>query len=410
MANKGKGSNKLKRKRGKKFRFFDGENQPEGGKPKQTVENPFEEHSTSKKARSQLIEEFQTRGKNNVFIDKRIGATSSKISEEDKMRLRYLREQRDQLKQTKVSKKRAKYNLEQFNSEDDEEMFMGFTHGGRKLEEADDFQDQIPESSDDEGYDNDTRQGNLDEQMVTRMNFGGGVQKEDKEGKKSRKEIYEEIINKSKAYKMVKSEIKMATQDLSHKLDSEYQDLLPLLNLSKNKQSQATLVETKLDKSYEKIAHLLVDEKRAAPSQVLLTDKEQAKQKKAKLQKLAEQNGDNDQNEEKGGMKKREMKELDKREKAIQRIQKDAIQKYKNDIKSSIVEDKVKEQIKKVQQLKKGKQVEIDSDLASEDDDEEEDYDEEDEEEEDEGSENEEDGDEDDEDQEYGSEVDSEDA
>jgi hypothetical protein len=34
---------------------------------------------------------------------------------------------------------------------------------------------------------------------------------------------------------MAKSEIKLATQDLSHKLDSEYMDLLPLLNLSKNK-------------------------------------------------------------------------------------------------------------------------------------------------------------------------------
>ncbi len=39
-----------------------------------------------------MIEEFQTRGKNNLFIDKRIGRTSNKLSEEDKMRLRYLRE------------------------------------------------------------------------------------------------------------------------------------------------------------------------------------------------------------------------------------------------------------------------------------------------------------------------------
>jgi len=69
------------------------------------------------------------------------------------------------------------------------------------------------------------------------MNFGGGIFRDDKggEAKKSRKEIYEEIITKSKAYKMAKSEIKLATQDLSHKLDSEYMDLLPLLNLNKNR-------------------------------------------------------------------------------------------------------------------------------------------------------------------------------
>jgi hypothetical protein len=49
--------------------------------------------------------------------------------------------------------------------------------------------------------------------MVTRMNFGGG-NFEDKEEKKSRKEVYEEIIEKSKAYKMVKNEIKLAAKDL----------------------------------------------------------------------------------------------------------------------------------------------------------------------------------------------------
>jgi hypothetical protein len=68
--------------------------------------NPFEEHGASKKAerdrakRTELIAEFQTRGKNNVFIDKRIGGSnaSGKLSEEDKMRLRYLREQKEQLR------------------------------------------------------------------------------------------------------------------------------------------------------------------------------------------------------------------------------------------------------------------------------------------------------------------------
>lgn len=51
MANKGHtGGNKLKRKRGKKFRFYDGENANAGSKNKQVEENPFEEHSSSKKA------------------------------------------------------------------------------------------------------------------------------------------------------------------------------------------------------------------------------------------------------------------------------------------------------------------------------------------------------------------------
>ena len=112
--------------------------------------NPFEEHGASKKAerdrskRANLIAEFQTRGKNNVFIDKRIGGNnaSGKLSEEDKMRLRYLREQKEQLRQTKVSHKRAKYNLDDLYSDEGEQQgdeLGGFTHRGRRLEDIDDF-------------------------------------------------------------------------------------------------------------------------------------------------------------------------------------------------------------------------------------------------------------------------------
>jgi hypothetical protein len=44
MAKGGKPSNKVKRKRGKKFRYY------EGGATKAVETNPFEEHSSSKKA------------------------------------------------------------------------------------------------------------------------------------------------------------------------------------------------------------------------------------------------------------------------------------------------------------------------------------------------------------------------
>ncbi len=46
MANNGKKNNKLKRKRGKKFRFYEG---VDGQMVKQEITNPFEEHSKSKK-------------------------------------------------------------------------------------------------------------------------------------------------------------------------------------------------------------------------------------------------------------------------------------------------------------------------------------------------------------------------
>ena len=133
----------------------------------------------------------------------------------------------------KTSKKRTKFNLDDIDS-DEEEVYMGFTHGGRKLEDMDDFKDDIPLSSDDEQDRYNQRKGDLNEELVAKMNFGGG-EFEDKTQKKSRKEVFEEIIAKSKTYKMVKNEIKMAASDLAHQLDDEYQDLLPLLNLRKDK-------------------------------------------------------------------------------------------------------------------------------------------------------------------------------
>ena len=79
------------------------------------------------------------------------------------------------MKITKVSNKRAKFNLDELYSEEEENDLGGFTHGGKPLENVDDFQDEIPVSSDDEGNDQDNKQGKLNEEMVLNMNFGGGI-------------------------------------------------------------------------------------------------------------------------------------------------------------------------------------------------------------------------------------------
>ena len=63
--------------------------------------NPFENHDKSKRAkrdldkRQDLLNEYRRLNKNSVIKDNRLGESSSKLSEEDKMKLRYMREQRD---------------------------------------------------------------------------------------------------------------------------------------------------------------------------------------------------------------------------------------------------------------------------------------------------------------------------
>jgi len=88
-------SNKLKRKRGKKF-VWHGDDKAEDAGTKQS--NPFEEHSKSKNAlrdmekRKGLIDEYRKLGKNSSIVDNRIAEKSSRLSEEDKMKLRYIAE------------------------------------------------------------------------------------------------------------------------------------------------------------------------------------------------------------------------------------------------------------------------------------------------------------------------------
>lgn len=95
-------SNKLKRKRGKKFVWHGSrdvndvkEVKPTGGSGET---NPFESHEKTVRQRKDLdkrqdlLTEYRRLNKNSVIKDNRLGESSSKLSEEDKMKLRYMRE------------------------------------------------------------------------------------------------------------------------------------------------------------------------------------------------------------------------------------------------------------------------------------------------------------------------------
>ena len=89
-------SNKLKRKRGKKFVWHgsrDVNDQKSNFKPSPSQANPFEDHEKSKRARkdidkrAELLNDFRRLNKNSAIVDNRIGESSSKLIEEDKMKL-----------------------------------------------------------------------------------------------------------------------------------------------------------------------------------------------------------------------------------------------------------------------------------------------------------------------------------
>ena len=121
---------------------------------------------------------------------------------------------------------------------------MGFTHKGKRLmidEDArDDFNEHISQDSDDDKRDRSKRKGFLTNEMVARMNFGGGA--EDDLGdndtqppvKKTRKEVFEEIIEKSKNYDAARKELKQINLEMSKELNNDFADLLKRLKYKKD--------------------------------------------------------------------------------------------------------------------------------------------------------------------------------
>ena len=106
---------------------------------------------------------------------------------------------------TNTTRKRTKFHLDSDDS--DQDVYLGgFTHRGKQIEDNDDFNEKIEHSSDDEGITNRPDKGYLPEEVVNELNFGGGEAQETQ--KKSRKEIFEEIMEKSKAFKEARKEVK----------------------------------------------------------------------------------------------------------------------------------------------------------------------------------------------------------
>ena len=63
------------------------------------------------------------------------------------------------------------------------------------------------------------------------MNFGGGDQDDEgRDKKKTRKEVFEEIIEKSRSYDAARKELKQINLNMQKELDHDYQDLLGRLN------------------------------------------------------------------------------------------------------------------------------------------------------------------------------------
>ena len=130
--------------------------------------------------------------------------------------------------------------------------------------------------------------------MVNTLNFGmgdaAGIHAEDH--KKTRKEIFEEIIEKSNAYKFAYKEMKNVNQELIQELDDDYADIIGKLDFTRKKnagpaESSDPKIKTadEKGKGFDVVSMMLRENlKKATPVALVLSEHDKAAQRKKKIE------------------------------------------------------------------------------------------------------------------------------
>ncbi|KAA8529305.1 hypothetical protein F0562_033896 [Nyssa sinensis] len=257
------------------------------------------------KRKKTLLKEYEQSGKSSVFLDKRIGEQNDSLGEFDKAILRSQRE-----RQMKLNK-RSKYNL----SDGEEDEFE--LQGGGSFPVRDDFEEEVPFDDDD---DVEVTESSAILQLNghdSRSALEMGLMEGEENRQKTKKEVMEEIISKSKFFKAQKAKDKEENEQLIEQLDKNFTSLVQseaLLSLTQpnkmnalkalvNKsisneylkkdeasapQNKDPLQQEKPD-SYDKLVKEMVLDMRARPSDRTKTPEEIAQEEKERLEQLEEE-------------------------------------------------------------------------------------------------------------------------
>lgn len=222
-----------------------------------------------KKRKATLLQEYKLKDKTNKFMDRRIGERNSAMTAEDKMTARFTAER------MRAQTRKAMFNLA------DEEVL---THRGQTLNEIEKFDDPRSDDDDDDGEDNPFRsKGNLDADFVGDAHFGGGLlSRSNEDGTRSRKDLIDQLIAESKKRKAEQQKLREQTLDLTEKLDTDWKDLLPVINSA----PKASEVEKPKPDSFDVLMRELKFEARGKPSDKLKSEDEVAREEKEKLEEL----------------------------------------------------------------------------------------------------------------------------
>lgn len=228
-----------------------------------------------------MLVEYKQLRKNNAFVDRRFGEDDDSLTQEERALMRFQKQRMKDLSGSKFSL-----------AEEDEDLGgMGLTHKGKSLEEtlfdASAGGEDLG-AEDDDGTD-----------MLETYNFGGGDfddKGEDGQGKyKSKKEIMEEVIAKSKMYKALKAKQRENDLEETDALDLAWKAISQqniTSELMRPKGSRAEVhAESKAlmseeDKKFDTLTRELVFEAKAHAGERTLTKEELASLEQQRLEEL----------------------------------------------------------------------------------------------------------------------------
>ena len=285
---------KVKRKRGKKFKY-----DPQKEQEKIEKHNPFEDFSKKKFIKQnnnefkQLISDYQTKNNVNLFKDNRIAENATNLTYDQKMKLRYKAQQ--MLKKSKKSKFafdnddnniENKNNLFE-NSEEDKDLKL--THKGKEINSEDDSDLNNYENDENEEYYN-----KMDEYIENLNN----------NKKLTKLERFKEIMLKSKQLKEEKQRIKENNLNKIAFLNENFNEINSLLKKRKR-------TFNRFNDDYDKLTNNFIYSERTHPTDRIKSKEEIELEKEKKLKKMEmerlkeevdaeedESYDDNDKNEE----------------------------------------------------------------------------------------------------------------
>ncbi|XP_037385690.1 nucleolar protein 14 [Talpa occidentalis] len=221
-----------------------------------------------------LLREYKERDKASVFADKRLGEYDSGLTPEEAMTKRFALEQQRQ------HEKKSIYNLNE-----DEEL----THYGQSLADMEKHNDIVDSDSDVED------RGTLSAEL-TAAHFGGGSrllakkapQQQGKEAEKpkSRKELIEELITKSKQEKRERQAQREDALELTEKLDQDWKEIQTLVARRTPRPEGSNKKEKPKPDAYDVMVRELGFEMKAQPSNRMKTEEELAREEEARLRGL----------------------------------------------------------------------------------------------------------------------------